>query len=51
MEKINGVAASKGIAIGKLKLCLNIEDQIAKRQIDDVSAELSRLDKAKDEAV
>lgn len=51
MEKINGVAASKGIAIGKLKLCLNIEDQIVKRQIDDVSAELSRLDKAKDEAV
>ena len=51
MKKIIGVSASKGIAIGKLTLCLNIEDHIVKRDITDVATEFARLDAAKETAV
>jgi len=51
MKKIHGVAASKGYAIGKLTLCVNIDDHIQKKSITDVPAELSRLNSAKDAAV
>lgn len=47
MKIIHGIGASKGIAIGKLTLCLNIDDHIQKKTITDVEAELSRLDEAK----
>jgi phosphoenolpyruvate-protein phosphotransferase len=51
MKKIHGVAASKGYAIGKLTLCVNIDDHIQRKSITDVPAELSRLNSAKDAAV
>lgn len=51
MKKIHGIGASKGYAIGKLTLCVNIDDHIQKRSITDIPAELSRLDTAKDAAV
>ncbi len=51
MKKISGIGASKGIAIGKLTLCVNIDDHIAKKDITDVASELSRLDVAKEAAV
>lgn len=51
MKKISGVSASKGIAIGKLTLCVNIDDHIEKKNIVDVASELTRLDVAKEKAV
>jgi len=51
MKKISGIGASKGIAIGKLTLCVNIDDHIAKKDITDVASELTRLDIAKEAAV
>ncbi len=51
MKKINGIPASKGIAIGRLQLCGNIDDQIEKKSIFDIDSELARLDSAKDSAI
>ncbi|WP_312692329.1 phosphoenolpyruvate--protein phosphotransferase [Caproiciproducens sp.] len=51
MKKIHGIGASKGYAIGALTLCVNIDDHIEKKGITDVSAELSRLEAAKEVAV
>ncbi len=51
MKKIDAVSASKGIAIGKLTLCVSIDDKIAKNNITDIDSELDRLAKAKDEAI
>lgn len=51
MKQINGIPASKGIAIGRLQLCGNIEDQIEKKSIIDIDSELARLDSAKDSAI
>lgn len=51
MKKINGIPASKGIAIGNLTLCVNVDDCIAKTSIMDTETELNRLETAKAEAV
>ncbi len=51
MKKISGISASKGIAIGRLTLCVSIEDKIAKKNITDVESELARLDMAKEKAI
>ena len=36
MQALKGIAASNGIAIGKLKLCVKLDDKIAKKPITDV---------------
>jgi phosphoenolpyruvate-protein phosphotransferase (PTS system enzyme I) len=51
MEKIKGIGASKGIAIGKLMLCSNMDDNIIRKSVTDVDAELTRLDTAKETAI
>nr|WP_319487391.1 phosphoenolpyruvate--protein phosphotransferase [uncultured Caproiciproducens sp.] len=51
MKKIQGIGASKGYAIGNLALCVNIDDHIEKKSITNITAELSRLESAKDAAV
>lgn len=51
MKILHGIGASKGIAIGKITLCLNIDNHIEKRTITDVEAELARLDEAKKASV
>lgn len=51
MKKINGISASKGIAIGQLTLCVSIDDKIAKKNITDVESELTRLNTAKETAI
>ena len=43
MQIIKGIAASNGIAIGNLKLCVKLDDKIVKQPITDVDAELSVL--------
>ena len=50
MQTIKGIAASGGIAIGKLKLCVKLDDKIAKQPVEDVEAELKRVENAKEEA-
>lgn len=50
MQTIKGIAASNGIAIGKLKLCVKLDDKIAKQPVTDVEAELKRVESAKEEA-
>ncbi|QEY34718.1 phosphoenolpyruvate--protein phosphotransferase [Caproiciproducens galactitolivorans] len=51
MKILHGIGASKGIAIGKITLCLNIDNHIEKKTIIDVEAELARLDEAKKTSV
>ncbi|WP_050697577.1 phosphoenolpyruvate--protein phosphotransferase [Anaeromassilibacillus senegalensis] len=51
MNTIKGIAASKGVAIGNLKLCVKLDDKISKQSITDVEKELERVDAAKEEAV
>lgn len=51
VNTIKGIAASKGVAIGKLKLCVKLDDKISKQSITDVEKELERVDAAKEEAV
>jgi phosphoenolpyruvate-protein phosphotransferase (PTS system enzyme I) len=51
MKKIIGIGASKGIAIGKLTVCVNIDDNIAMAQITDVKSELVRLDVARESTI
>ena len=50
MQIIKGIAASNGIAIGNLKLCVKLDDKIVKQPITDVDAELKRVESAKEEA-
>lgn len=50
MQALKGIAASNGIAIGKLKLCVKLDDKIAKKPIADVEAEIKRVESAKEEA-
>ena len=50
MQALKGIAASNGIAIGKLKLCVKLDDKIAKKPITDVEAEIKRVESAKEEA-
>ena len=49
MQALKGIAASNGIAIGKLKLCVKLDDKIAKKPITDVEAEIKRVESAKEE--
>lgn len=51
VNTIKGIAASKGVAIGNLKLCVKLDDKISKQSITDVEKELERVDAAKEEAV
>lgn len=52
MQKLAGIGASKGIAIGKLTICVSIDDNnIEKIPVQDVPAELERLENAKRLAV
>lgn len=51
MKKIGGIAASNGIAIGKIKLIADVAKSVKKITVNDVEAELARLDTAKDEAI
>ncbi len=51
MKRISGISASKGIAIGSLTLCVNIDDKVARKEVTDVEAELTRLNSAKEAAI
>lgn len=51
MTKLKGIGASGGIAVGKLALCVGIDDSIEKKPVQDVQAELSRLEQARNQAV
>jgi phosphoenolpyruvate-protein phosphotransferase (PTS system enzyme I) len=51
LKYIKGIVASKGIAIGKLTLCVSIEENIVLKSITDIESELVRLDGAKDTAI
>lgn len=51
MKELNGIAASKGIAIGTLKRFAGVEDGVEKRAVADADSELARLEKAKDDAI
>lgn len=51
MKTITGIAASQGIAIGTVTLCVSIDGRIEKKQIKDAQAELVRLEAAKNSAI
>lgn len=51
MKKIAGIGASKGIAIGRLTLCANLNDNVRKENRADVDKELERLYEARKSAV
>ena len=46
MEKVLGTIACKGIAIGKISLINHASDEIKVKKINDVDAEMKRLDEA-----
>ena len=46
MEKVLGTIACKGIAIGKISLINHASDEIKVKKINDVDAEMNRLDEA-----
>lgn len=51
MKKILGIAASAGIAIGRLGLTENKETKVEKTRIMDVDGELARLDSAREKTM
>ena len=47
MEKYNGKSVYKGTAIGPVRVLKKTESLVKRKHIDDVEAELDRLEKAK----
>lgn len=51
MKKIAGIGASKGIAIGRLTLCISLDENVRKESRADVEQERERLYEARKSAV
>lgn len=51
MKKLTGVSASGGVAIGKLTLCVSIDNKISKQTVSSAEPELARLDAAKEASI